>query len=255
MKARTVTAILTVMMMTPVWAQQSQYYDNRPKISVSGEAVVNVKPDKIVISFGIETVDANIKVAKQRNNEILLKTMAAVKECGIPEKEMQTDHLSIEPRWTDAIRREKFVGYFVRNTVVVTLSEVERVEQLVTAALEAGVNYIHGIDFETTELKKYREQARELALKAAKEKADKMAGVLGQSVGKPIQIYENNTGYPYRYWSSWYGWGRGWGRFSGASQVQVQADRGGAGEIADTVALGKLSVRANVSVIFELRER
>jgi hypothetical protein len=37
------------------------------------------------------------------------------------------------------------------------------------------------------------------------------------------------------------------------SQVQVQADRGSSGEIVDTVALGNLAVRANVSVTFELK--
>lgn len=257
MKARVITIItvvLLIMAISPVWAQQAQMYDDRPKIAVSGEAVVNVKPDKIVISFGIETWDSDINVAKQKNNEILKKAVAAMKECGVPDKEIQTDQLSIEPRWDDGYKRQKFIGYFVRNTVVVTLSDVEKVEKLVTAALEAGVNYIHGIDFQTTDFKKYREQARELALKAAKEKADKMAGVLGQSVGKPIQINENYSGSPWWYWSSWYGWGRGWGRSSGMSQVQVQADRGSSGEITETVALGKLSIRANVSVTFELKK-
>ena len=254
MKAGIASAVLMTMVSTIVWAQQPQMYDDRPKITVSGEAVVNVKPDKIVISFGIETWDADIAVAKQKNNDILKKAVAAVKECGISEKDIQTDQLSIEPRWGDNYDKRNFIGYFVRNTVVVTLSEVGKVEDLVTSALQSGVNYIHGLDFQTTEFKKYREQARELALKAAKEKADKMAAVLGQTVGVPIQINENYSGSPWWYWSSWYGWGRGWGRSSGMSQVQVQSDRGGSGEISDTVALGKLSIRANVSVTFELKK-
>ena len=42
-------------------------------ITVGGEAVVNVKPDKIVIRLGIETWDDNIANAKEKNNEILKK--------------------------------------------------------------------------------------------------------------------------------------------------------------------------------------
>jgi hypothetical protein len=38
------------------------------------------------------------------------------------------------------------------------------------------------------------------------------------------------------------------------SQYNVQVDRGGSGEITDTIALGKLTIRANVSVIFELKK-
>ncbi len=238
------------MVLTIAWTQQLYTYDNRPKITVTGEAVVNVKPDKIILSFGIETWDANINVAKQKNTEILKKALAAVKDCDVPEKEIQTDQISIEPRWDDSYKRQNFVGYFVRNTLVVTISDVEKVEKLVTTILQVGVNYIHGIDFQTTEFKKYREEARELALKAAKEKADKMAAVLGQTVGAPIQINENYSGSPWGYWSSWYGWGRG--RSSGMSQVNVQADRGSSNEIADTIALGKISIRASVSVTFEL---
>ena len=246
MKTQLASSVLMVIACTGAWAQQPQMYDDRPKITVGGEAVVNVKPDKVVVSFGIETWDADINVSKQKNNDILKKAVAAMKECGVPEKEIQTDQLSIEPRWHGSYEKQNFIGYFVNNTVMVTLSEVKKVEQLVSSALAAGVTNIHGLDFQTTEFKKYREEARDLALKAAKEKAEKMSAVLGQTIGRPLQINENYTG------SSWYGgWNRG--RSSGMSQVQVQADRGSSGEIVDSVALGKLAVRAGVSVTFELK--
>jgi len=141
----------------------------------------------------------------------------------------------------------------VRNTFVVTLAETGKVEGLVTKVLQAGVNYIHGIDFQSIEFKKYREQARELALKAAKEKAEKMAAVLNQSVGAPIQINENYSGSPWWYYSSWSGWG--YGRSHGMSQNVIQnVQGGGSGEISETIALGKISIRANVGVTFELKK-
>jgi uncharacterized protein len=250
MKINAILAILAVMSPNSVRAQQAPLYDDRPKITVSGEAVVNVTPDKIVLTFGIETWDADILTAKQKNNEALKRAIAAIKETGIPEKEIQTDHLSIEPRYKHDYRKEDFIGYFVRNTFVVTLAETARVEELVTKVLQAGVHYIHGIDFQTTEFKKYREQARELALKAAKEKADKMAGVLGQSAGAPLQISETYSGSPGWYYSSW----SGWGRSQGMSQNVMQNVQGTPGESSDTIALGKISIRANVSVTFELKK-
>lgn len=253
MSKTALTALFLLASVEALWAQQPPAYDDRPKITVTGDAIVKVKPDRIVISFGIETWDASIIVAKQQNLDILKKALAGFKESGVQEKEIQSDRLSIRPQWADSSRRQKFIGYFVRNTLVVTISEIEKVEALVTAALNAGVNYIHGINFQTTELKKHREQARELALKAAKEKAEKMSAVLGQTVESPIQIHDyGGQGF---YWSGWYDeWGGGWGRPSGMSQVQVQADSGSSGEIADNLVLGQLSIRANVSVTFELRD-
>jgi uncharacterized protein YggE len=247
MKTTALSAVLAIVVTGAAWSQQTQMYDDRPKITVAGEAVVNVKPDKIVITFGIETSDADVNTAKQKNSELMKKAVGVAKDCGVHEKDIQTDRLSIEPRWEDGYKQQKFLGYFVQNTMMVTLSDLEQLDKLITSALQAGINRLNGVDFQTTEFKKYREEARELALKAAREKAEKMSAVLGQTIGKPLQINENYTG------SSWYGgWGRG--RSSGMSQVQVQAERGSSGEITDTVALGKLAIRASVSVTFELKK-
>jgi uncharacterized protein YggE len=243
--------LLTIVAASPVFAQ-SPLASDRPKITVNGSAVVKVKPDKIVISFGIETSDFDISIAKRKNGEILKKAVAAIREWRVPDTEIQTDHLCIEPRWKDEYKREEFLGHFVRNTFTVTLTETEKVEELVTKALQAGVNYIHGIDFQTTELKKYREQARELALSGAKEEAEKMAAVLGQGIGAPLQITESDSGSPWWYYSSWFGWGYRQAQITGNNIVQE--GRGDSGEISDTIALGKISIRANVAVTFELKK-
>jgi uncharacterized protein len=222
-------------------------------ITVTGDAIVYAMPDKIVITLGIETWDRDINAAKQKNSDILKKAVIAIKQCGIAEKDIQTDNLSIEPRWKNNFEREEFIGYFVRNTFVVTLNDAKQVEELITKVLQAGVTNIHGIDFQTTEFKKYRQQARELALKAAKEKAVTMAAVLDQSIGAPQQINENSTNSGGFYYSSW--WGGGWGsRGGGMAQNSIQDMSGNGGEISDTIALGKISIRANVTVIFKLKE-
>ncbi len=234
-------------------AQNVYSFDDRSKITVSGEAVVYVKPDKIVITLGIETWDRDIVAAKQKNNDILKKAIKALKDCGVEEKDIQTDYLSIDPHWKDNYEKNEFIGYFVRNTFVVTLNDTKQIEDLITHVLQAGVTNIHGVDFQTTDFKKYRQQARELALRAAKEKADSMAAVLGQSVGLPLQINENPTGSGGLYYSSWWGWG--WGsRGGGMNQNVIQDMSGNRSEISDTIALGKISIRANVNVTFKLKD-
>jgi uncharacterized protein YggE len=252
MKSLLIIAFLIVLSICSIRAQQTQLFDDRPKITVNGEAVVKVQPDKIVITFGIETWDKNIMTAKQENNNIMKKVIVVIKESGIPDKDIQTDYLSIEPRYSDNYDKKNFIGYFVRNTFVVTLAEPDKVENLVTGVLQAGVNYIHSINFQTTEFKKYREQARELALKAAKEKAEKMAGTLDQLIGDPIQISEGYGGSNW-YYSSWNGWGYG-SRSNYMTQNVMQNIEGGTGEISETIALGKISIKANVNVVFELKK-
>jgi len=215
-------------------------------VMVSGEAVVKVEPDMVVVTFGVETYDNEIVAAKEQNQTIVQKAFAAIHELGLEESAIQTDHISIEPRYKDSsYERGSINGYFVRNTVAVTLKDPKKLEDLLTNLLQTGITSVHNVDFQVSELKPHREQARELALLAAKEKAEKMTAVLGQKLGRPTQIVENQN-----YW-----WMNGWGgRYSSMSQnvVQNAAPAGGEGEMGDSVALGKISVRANVSVTFEL---
>ena len=252
MKTKVIAIFLIVIAMCSIRAQQTQLFDDRPKITVNGEAVVKVQPDQIIISFGIETWDINIIAAKQENNDIMKKAVVVIKEAGIQDKDIQTDYLSIEPRYDDNYNKKNFIGYFVRNTFVVTIAEPDKVEDLVTGVLQSGVNNIHYVNFQTTEFKKYREQARELALNAAKEKAEKMAGTLGQLIGNPIQISEGYGGSNLWYYSSWNSWG--YGRSNVMSQNVMQNIESGTGEISETIALGKISIKANVTVIFELKK-
>src|SRR6266566_1546269 len=190
MKKYLLCVVLTVISVSTL-AQTAQG-DERPKISVEGESVVYVKPDRVVIRLGVETQDKDLVLAKQKHNTLVKNVLTAVKQHAVPEREIQSD-LSIEPRW-DNHSGSNFLGYVVRTSLVVTLTDSTLLETIVTKVLQAGVNRFDGIEFQTAALKQYREQARELALKAAKEKAEKMAAVLGQSIGAPIFISEGAAG-------------------------------------------------------------
>ncbi len=224
-------------------------------IAVSGEAAVYVKPDKIVIRLGIETNDMDIIVSKTKNTEITRKVIAAVKECGVAEKDMQTDNLSIEPRWRDSYQHDNFLGYWSRNSLAVTTTDANKVEEILTKSLQAGATYIHGVDFQTTELRKYRDKARLMAVKAAKEKAEDMAGALDQAIGSPTSINEQQE-YSY-YWGGWSGWGWSGGRGQQGMSQNASYDVPGSNgnEPADTVVMGKIAVRARVNVSFQLKEK
>ncbi len=137
--------------------------------------------------------------------------------------------------------------YHVSRTIVVTLRDVSRMEDLVTEALRAGMNGVRGISFQTTELRKHRDQARLLALRAAKEKAVTMAGALDEKIGRAHEIQELRSETV-----NWYdGWW--WAPRLGGQSQNVSQNVGGSPPPTDgTLAPGQISVRATVSVSFEL---
>lgn len=218
-------------------------------ISVSGDAEVRVVPDEVVLTFGVETWNKELQVAKKENDDRIRMIIEAVKKSNVEEKLIQTDFLSIEPRYEDHYEHKNFIGYFVRKTTVVTLRDISKFEKVLSDVLESGANYVHGINFRTTELRKYRDQARSLATKAAKEKAVALAEELGQKVGRPLNINESRSGW----WSGYNSW---WGqRWSGgmAQNVIQNVPASGGMESDSATALGQIKVNATVSVTFELK--
>jgi uncharacterized protein len=215
-------------------------------ITVSGEAEVRVVPDEVAISLGVETHDADLTVAKGDNDAIVRRIIAAAQEHGVEAADIKTDYLSIEPRYRDSYEASDFVGYFVRATIVVTLKDVAAFDDVLSSLLEAGATHVHGVDFRTTDLRRYRDQARTLALQAAQEKANDMAAVLDQSVGVPSSIVEEQAG-----WWSWYGsW---WGStYSSMTQNVVQSSGQPYLGEDSSLAPGQIAVTARVSVVFEL---
>ncbi|NND65722.1 MAG: SIMPL domain-containing protein [Gammaproteobacteria bacterium] len=221
--------------------------DQQSSISVTGDALVNVVPDRVVVTLGVETRDTDIKHATEKNVAAIAETRRELQSLGIANKDIQTAHLSIEPERDTYSGKSTIVQYIARNSLAVTLKDPSKIDTVVARALKAGVNNVLGVDFQTSKLKQHRERAREMALLAAREKAEKMAKTLGQSVEQPLRIHEDRA---YNYGGYYSGW---WGhRGGGMSQNVMQNINAGQGASVDTLALGKISVRASVSVVFML---
>jgi uncharacterized protein YggE len=231
------------------WTQDAPAASQAPRtVTVTGEAEVRVVPDEVVLTLGVETWDKNLGRAKEQNDRIVAAVLALAGDHGVPAEHVQTDYVSIDPRYKNGYYEERdFIGYFVRKNVVVTLRDLSAFEPLLSDALEAGVNYVHGVEFRTTELRQHRDEARALAIEAAREKAVALAGVLDQDVGRPLAIQEQQAGW-FSSYNAW--WGSSWG--AGMTQNVIQ-EMGGASFLADsTVAPGQINVNACVSVTFEL---
>jgi uncharacterized protein YggE len=215
-------------------------------ISVSGEAEVLVVPDEVILSLGVESFDKVLKTAKIANDDAIKRTIAVARGYGIPAEYIQTDYLGIEPRHRDSQVAFELLGYDVRKTVVIKLRDISRFESLLTDVLDAGVTHVHMIEFRTTELRKYRDQARAMAIKAAREKAALLAREAGHAAGAVESIGEANYGY----FSSYGSW---WGNRYGMATQNVSQSFGGSTLASDAaMAPGQISIRVNVSMSFAL---
>jgi len=235
--------LLTVAVSRSVFAQQCP----EPRlVTVTGDAEVRVVPDEVILTLGVETWDKDLTAAKTENDQRVQRILQLARKFEIESKHVQTDFISIEPRYEEQWEHRNFIGYFVRKTVVITLRNISRFEDLLSAAL-ADANYVLGVEFRTTELRKHRDEARALAIKAAREKANDLAGELGQKAGQPHSIREDQT-----WW--WSGYGSVWGsRWGGMMTQNVMQTAGGPATPETSIAPGQITVSARVTVSFELQ--
>jgi hypothetical protein len=213
-------------------------------VTVTGDADVKVVPDVVEVTVGVESLDTTVAAVKKKNDEAVAHVLGAAKAAGVDPKDAQTEYIYLEPRYRSYQDRD-ISGYVARRTVKLTVHDVRAFEPVLSAVLEAGGNVVQGVQFRTTDLRKYRDQARDLAVKAAREKAEDLAKALGQQIDRPHLIAEEQST-----WSSPFGW---WGGGGGTSQNVVQSAGPSASESRDTVAPGQIAVNARVRVTFELK--
>jgi len=236
-----VAAILFSGMLVPVGVAQESCMHPRI-ISVTGTAEIKVPPDEAQLTLGIDSHDKDLVVAKTSNDQRIKKVIALVHKAGVEAKNIQTSALTMGPEYTDE-RIPKLLGYRVSQTVVITLTDLSKYEDLMTGLLKAGVNRVDGVDFLVADPRKYREDARLKAVRAAREKATKMAAELGQSLGKPWELTEG----PEPEWAA-YSAGHPYANLS----VQQRSYAGSPEEEASTIAGGEVTIRSTVRVSFQL---
>lgn len=213
-------------------------------IATTGEATVYVVPDEVVVNLGVETFEPLLEKAKNNNDEASARLVKALKGMGIEEKHIQTDFMALEIRYRAYDKPNMGIeGFIARRTYTVTLKKIKEFEDLIDVALTNGANRLLGFEYRNTELRKHRDEARKMAIRAAREKAALLAGELECKVGAPRSITEAPTGY-YGYYN------RNWGNaYMAQNAVQHVGDAAVGGE---TMPIGQISIRASVTASFDL---
>jgi len=225
--------------------------DANRSVNVTGSALINAAPDRALVQLGVQSNGTTVDAVENANSQAIERVTDALKLQGVEGKDIATDVYVIEPIYEDY--DDLYIkGYRIHNTVAVTVREVNNTSAIVGAALKAGANQVNNVEFYTSELRKYRDQARELAVTAAKEKAQALVAAAGAQTDCVLNISENS-------WSYYNGWWYGSGRSSNLwTQNTVQnavptASSGSSITGSEPISLGQISVKAEVSVTFALK--
>lgn len=160
------------------------------KVTVAGEATTKVEPDAAVIVISVVTQNAQAINAQQENARKSDAVTKTIKASAGANAEIKTSDYSLQPQYDYRDNRlPKIIGYDARNSVVVTMSDLNQVGAVIDAASRAGANSIDNVSFILRETSPARGQALADATQQAMNKARSIAQALG---GKVLRVVEEN---------------------------------------------------------------
>jgi uncharacterized protein len=177
------------------YAQQPQQ-SPEARIVVTGQGSVSVTPDYAQIRIGVTVRTRTVKEAVDANSKSMAAVMAALKDAGIAERDVQTARFSIQPVYQEPRSEPKLSGYTVSNQATVTIRETAKVGDVLDRVTAAGATDVGNVSFLVSDPSKALDQAREAAIADARRKADIYAKASGVRVGPVEWITEDGGSGP-----------------------------------------------------------
>jgi uncharacterized protein len=207
------------------------------EITVQGEGEVTATPDVAKITFTVDTgVVATSQAASDSLGQKAKAVLAALQQAGVADKDMQTSNLSVNPVYDFTSGRQTVRGYQGTESVFVTVRKPDEAGKLVSAAAAAGATQAGGVSLEIDDPANLEVQAQEKAIAQAREKAQTLAKALGTSLGKVKTFSVSDFPRPMPLYAA-----------------ENKAVGAGGDTSIPPIAVGENTVRASVTVTFELK--
>jgi len=209
-------------------------------VSVTGSAVLQVRPDLAVLDFGVEVEGPTAAQALADNSSHMQAVITAVRGAGIEEADISTAQFTIDPVYERNQDRESGAfsqtlrGYRVSNLLNVKVRRLEDVATIVDAAVAAGANRVDRLSYELSAAARERldEELIERAVEDARRQARHALKPLDyQIVGVRHMVVDRGQPGPL---------------FRGGARMQLAV------ESAPPVFAGEQEVRVTVNVTFEI---
>lgn len=201
-------------------------------ISVSGSGAVVAVPDRISWSFTVQANELSAHAALRRVGELQQAIVEALKDSGAEEQQIQTQSISLYPRFDYEAQRVQ--GYDASSSITVTTGATGSGE-LVGAAVAAGATQVSGPNLSLGDTEGLYRQALAQAFEQARKRAETLAKAGGVELGAPLSVTASENSY------------------SGPPVAYAADAAMEGGKAVTAVQTGESQVTASVSVIFSVR--
>lgn len=167
-------------------------------MTLTGTGTVRAAPDMATINTGVTTQGETAREALDANTAAMEDLVAALREAGLQDRDIQTSNFSVNPVYVYSDARDdagytrppRIQGYEVANTVTIIVRDLDGLGTVLDQAVTVGANTINGISFDVDDPTELETEARELAVADALAKAQTYARAAQVRLGSIESITE-----------------------------------------------------------------
>lgn len=162
-----------------------------PYVQVTGHGRLNAVPDILRVSATVEKTDTDMAVARADVEHRARQVIEAAKKLGVADRDISAPALNIWPEYQWQGNSQIFVGQHVSRRIDITLRDLGRYPNLVSALVKAGVDNTSSANLDRSDMPKLRTQALAKAVEDAHAHAEALAAAAGVALGPVYSISEN----------------------------------------------------------------
>ncbi|MCA9179459.1 MAG: SIMPL domain-containing protein [Planctomycetales bacterium] len=161
-------------------------------IKVTAMSEIKVPPDEVVLQLAVHTRDKQLVAAKRENDKIAAAILSLATKHEVPAADVKVTNLDVSPYYGEyGVRQPTPLAYDFTRSIEFRLAEFKKIEPLLSAAFDAGLSHVTGLQFRVSNQRHHQFEARKLAIAHAKEKAEHLTKLTGMKLGLPIRIEED----------------------------------------------------------------
>ena len=161
-----------------------------PFIEVVGHGEIRVPPDRATVILSVETKGPVAAAVAAANARVQRRVLDTLKALGYSGTLVSTVGYNVEPDYEPVTNapQPKQIGYVSRNSVQVTLTQLDRVGPVIDAALARGANSVQDISFDASNTDEPRQRALAQATASARGDATAIATSMGGTLGRLVSV-------------------------------------------------------------------
>lgn len=187
---------------------------NSALLSLSAEGTSRRTPDIALFNAGVVTQATTASEALADNSRKMDRVIAALKRAGIAERDIQTQAISLQPRYSDPERdaqmlsrttgrpyvppteAPKIIGYEARNSVQIRVRKLGEMGKIIDTLIAEGANQVDGPSFTLDQPREAMDEARREAIAVGRQRAELYAQATGMRVARLLSVSEGGGYYP-----------------------------------------------------------